>query len=211
VPLVRFRVRDDGACDGHKMEKQGGCRFARCGTCKRLPSEGSCECEHTCECFACWEYKDNIDRVVMSQGCRVGICWICFEDESDLEYSCDCKWLCECEYCVVSRKDGNQGCPHCECVTCGGNPGDVDSFCDCENTCQCHECRGGREEYDSGVLSGEIIPPRYEENEGCIFSACCSCDGTMDECVEGDCVWRCRCRFCRQARREELQVEKDMR
>jgi len=212
VPLVRFLSRDDGACDGHTTENEGGCRFARCGTCKRLPSEGTCDCQHTCECFACWEYKDNINRAAMSQGCHYGICGICFKDNSNYQVQCCiCKWLCGCENCVPSRNDSNQGCHLADCSTCGGNP---NHLCDCEHTCGCHDCRGERKKYQSGVLSGEIIPPEYEQNQGCKFSSCGVCNSAAEESDEGetdkgDSDWRvdwlCKCRYCRHSRSESLQ------
>ena len=211
VPLTHFLSRDDGVCDGHKTEKQGGCRFARCGACKRLPSEGMCECEHSCECFACWEYNDNIDRAAMSQGCHTSICWICFENESDLWTQCDCKWLCACEDCVTSRNDSNQGCHRGDCSTCGGCAGQMEPSCDCENTCQCFECREDREEYQTYLLSLESTQPTYEQNEGCLFSACNLCSGSVKKCSEVGCNWLCKCRHCRHARDQELQDQKERR
>jgi hypothetical protein len=202
VPLEHFLSRDDGACDGHTTEEQGGCRYARCSTCKRLPSEGTCICQHTCECFACCEYTDNLHRAAMSQGCRYSICWVCFQDESDLGFQCDCKWLCSCKDCVISRKDENQGCSRCECSTCGGRAGDMDPSCDCENTCECGECREDREIDEADLISGT----EYEQNEGCRFSAC-GCNETEEKC-KACCRWMCKCRLCRHARNQELQNDK---
>ena len=207
LPLTRFCSRDDGGCDGHKTEKQGGCRYARCGTCSRLPSEGMCQCEHICECFACWEYKDNIDRVAMSQGCRHSICWLCFEDELDLEFQCFCKWMCKCEKCEISRKDESQGCPYGDCITCGGVPGEMDSSCDCDNTCKCFECRDDAQDNQTYLLSAENSQPEYEENEGCKFSTCGVCNG--NKCTPIGCIWRCKCRLCRYVRVQELQAQNE--
>ena len=211
VPLTDFISRDDGVCDGHAKEKQGGRRYARCSTCQRLPSEGICDCQHTCECLACWEYNNNIARAAMSQCCRHAICGMCCKEESDLHNKCIYKWLCLCKECAVSRRYGGQGCLLSECPTRGWCAGELDPSCDCENTRECHECRDNREIHQSGLRSGNIIEPKYEENEKCMFSACGVCNGTAEKCAAEDCRWRCICRDCRRLRAQYLQEEKQQK